>query len=66
MYDPNTLLNTAICDVEFPDKETREYGVNFIAKNMYAQVDSEGCRYQLLQSIVDYEKNANAIATKDL
>ena len=66
MYDPNPLLNTAIYDVEFPDGEIREYAANLIAENMYAQVDSEGYRYQLLQSIVDYEKDASAIATEDL
>ena len=65
-YDPNPLLNTTIYDVEFPDGEIREYAANVIAENMYVQVDSEGYRYQLLDSILDCEKTSSAVEIDDL
>ena len=49
--DINPFLNTTIYDVEFPDGEIREYCANVIAENMYSQVDAEGYRYQLLDTI---------------
>ena len=41
-YDPNPLLNSVIYDVEFPDREIKQYSANIIAQNMYEQVDAEG------------------------
>ncbi len=60
-YDGNPLLNTLMYDVEFPDGEVREYAANIIFENMFAQVDTHGQRYQLLESIIDYKKESNAI-----
>ena len=65
-YDPNPFLNTSIYDVEFPDGEISEYAANVIAENMYSQVDSEGYRYQLLETIIDCKKDDTAVETDDL
>ena len=59
-------MNTTIYDVEFPDGEIREYCANVIAENIYSQVDAEGYRYQLLDTIVDHKQYGNAIHPNDL
>jgi hypothetical protein len=40
--------------VEFGDDEVLEYSANVIAENLYAQVDSEGKRFLLMDSIIDH------------
>ena len=59
-------MNTTIYDAEFPDGDIREYGANLIAENMYSQVDAEGYRYQLLDTIVDHKQDGNAIHPDDI
>ncbi len=61
-YDNNPMLNTVIYDVEFPDGAVKQYAANTIAENMYAQVDSEGFQYTLLDSITDYATDKRAIS----
>ena len=65
-YDINPFLNTTIYDVEFLDGKIRKYGANVIAENMYSQVDAEGYRYQLLDTIVDHKQDGDAIHPNDL
>ena len=65
IYDNNPILNTMVYDVEFPDGEAREYSANTIAENIYAQVDTEGHSYNILDGIVDYKKLDNAISKED-
>ena len=60
-YDDNPILNTIVYDVEFPDGVVKQYAANTIAENMYAQVDSEGYQYSLLDSIIDFGTDGNAI-----
>ena len=59
-YDNNPLLNSIICDVEFPGGQVKEYAANIIAENMLTQVDSAGMSTTLMEAIVnhrrDYEK----------
>jgi hypothetical protein len=38
----NSMLNTRIYEIEFPDGRNDEYTANFIAENMYEQRDEEG------------------------
>eukprot|EP00957_Ditylum_brightwellii_P073224 5566632-Ditylum_brightwellii.AAC.1 len=38
-YDDNPMMNKMIYDVEFPDRQVREYTANIIAENMLTQVD---------------------------
>ena len=48
-------------DVEFPDSSIKEYSENFIAKNMYAQVDAEGHVHNMTEAILHYKKYAPAV-----
>ena len=59
-------MNTTIYDVEFPDGNIRKYCANVIAENMYSQVDTEGYRYQLLDTIFDHKQDGNAVHPNDL
>ena len=65
-YDNNPHLNTMVYDVEFPDGEIREYSANVIAENMYAQVDADGHTHTMLDSIIDYQKDGNAVDMADM
>ena len=65
IYDNNPILNTMVYDVEFPDGEVREYSANTIAENIYAQVDTGGHSYNIMDGIVYYKKVDNAISKED-
>ena len=60
-FNENPLLNSIIYDVEFPNGEIREYAANVIAQNMYSQVDSQGRSHVILDSIIDYSMDDDAI-----
>lgn len=53
-YDPNPVLNTRLYEVMFPDGAIEQYAANIIAENLMGQVDEEGHRYLMLESIVDH------------
>eukprot|EP00957_Ditylum_brightwellii_P097719 7442069-Ditylum_brightwellii.AAC.1 len=54
-----------IYDVEFPDRQVREYAANIIAENMLTQVDSDGYTKTLMESIVDYKKDGAVAVVKN-
>ena len=60
-WHDNYFLKTRQYEVEFPDSSTEEYHANIIAKNLYAQVDTEGCQYLMLQEISDHKKDEMVI-----
>jgi hypothetical protein len=64
-FDENPILNTIIYDVEFPDGAVKQYAANVIADNIYSQVDSEGRQYDLLEAIIDFGKDGNAVNKGD-
>ena len=41
-YNVNTMLNSMIYEVEFPDVQVEDYAVNVIAENILSQVYDEG------------------------
>ena len=53
-FDNNPYLNSIIYDVEFPDRQVKEYAANIIAENMLTQVDSDGMSTTLMEAIVDH------------
>ena len=53
-HSPNPILDTSIYDVMFPDGSIQQYAANIIAEHMYSQVDEDGNRYQLLESIINH------------
>jgi hypothetical protein len=42
-----------------------EYSANVIAQNLYSQLDSEGHGYLMLDAIVDFRKDSNALPLKE-
>jgi hypothetical protein len=61
----NPILDSREYLVEFDDGEVLEYSANVIAENIYSQADSEGRRYLLMDSIIDYRKNPDAVSKDD-
>jgi len=61
----NPLFDTREYVIEFTDGTEQNYMANIIAENMYAQVDSEGNQFQLLQEISDHRKDGSAVPMGD-
>jgi hypothetical protein len=38
---------------------------NLIAENLYAQVDTEGQQYQVMDEIIDHQTNGHAVSIDD-
>ena len=66
IYHKNSILNTRVYDVEFPDWEVKEYSANVIAENLLSQVDDKGFKLTIFDSIIEYTKDDSAIEEKDL
>ena len=49
----NSILNSRTYEVEFPNGEISEYSSNVIAENMFAQCNSEGNQFLLMDAIVE-------------
>ena len=47
-FDDNPYLNSIVYDVEFPDREVKQYSAYLLAENMYSQVDADGHSMNLL------------------
>ena len=61
IVDQNPLLDTRIYEVEYSDGHKTSLSANFIAENMFAQVDDEGNRFQLLSEITDHRTDGSEI-----
>ena len=61
----NPILDTREYEVLLSDGSTAEYAANVIAENLYAQCDSEGKQYVLLNEITDHKSDASAIKKGD-
>jgi hypothetical protein len=61
----NPLFDTREYVVEFTDGTEENYFANVIAENMFAQVDSEGKQYLLMEEITDHRRNALAVRADD-
>jgi hypothetical protein len=55
------MLDTRTYEIGFPDGHSDEYTANVIAENMYAQCDTEGRQYNLMEVIVDHKNNGHAV-----
>ena len=60
-HSDNPILNTLMYDVEFPDVTIHPYSANVISNNIYAQVDSEGIRTNIIDAIIDHCTNGNSV-----
>ena len=52
-------------EVEFPDGEIRPYAANVIADNIWAQVDPDGQRYVIFESIINHHIDSSVAVTKE-
>ena len=62
--DSNPILTSIVCDFEFLDGAVKQYAAKSIAENMYTQLDHEGYSQSILESIIDFKTDGNAV-TKD-
>ena len=64
-HNSNPIRDTREYRVEFDDGDVTELTANVIAENMYAQCDNDGHQILLLDSIIDYERQDNAMSISD-
>ena len=65
MADQNPLLDTRMYEVEFADGEKASLAANYIAENLFAQIDDEGSRQVLMNEIIDYRTNGTNLKQQD-
>lgn len=61
----NPILDTRMYEVEYRDGHRAALAANIIAENMFAQVDEEGRRHLMLDSIIDLRTNGDQVEQKD-
>ena len=61
----NPLVDTRDYDIELIDGTTETLTANIIAENLLVQVDEEGHRQLLLDEIIDYRRNNDAVHKSD-
>ena len=61
----NPILDTSEYTVEMSYGSSQELTDNIITESLFAQVDSEGRYYQLLQEITNHSKDRSAIPILD-
>ena len=64
-YNSNPILDTRVYKVMFPDGSIQQYSENVIAENIYAQVDEEEHRYQLLEGILLHRRNEKTLSKEN-
>lgn len=57
----NPILDTRIYEVEYLDGRRASLSANAIAENLFAQVDEEGNRFVLLDSIMDHRVDGSQV-----
>ena len=63
--DQNPLMDTRMYEVEFADGEKASLRANYIAENLFAQVDDEGNRHVLMNETIDYQTNGTELKQQD-
>ena len=58
----NPILDTRVYEVEYADGYKAALSANEIASNLFDQVDDEGNRFVLMESITDHRKNSKALS----
>jgi hypothetical protein len=57
----NSMMDSRTYEIEFPDKRSDEYTANVISENMYAQCDTEGNQFNIMDCIIDHKKDGHAL-----
>ena len=65
MANQNPLLDTRMYEVEFADGEKASLAANYIAENLFAQVDDDGNSQVLMNEIIDYQTNGTKLKQQD-
>jgi hypothetical protein len=63
--DDNPILDSRVYEVEYMDGHKAALAANTIAENLFSQVDEEGNRFVLLDSIVDHRVNGHEVKQAD-
>ncbi len=63
--NPNPILHTREYTVTFDDGDVTDLSANLIAESMYAQCDSDGNQYVLLDSLIDHQRLDTALRLSD-
>ena len=58
----NLLLNTIVNEVEFSNRQVKEYLVNIIAKNILIGADSDEVSLTIIKVIINYSRDDIAIS----
>jgi hypothetical protein len=61
----NPLFDTREYEIKFMDGTREKYQANVIAENMFAQLDTEGNQFLLLQEITDHRSDNSAIPVSE-
>ena len=61
----NPILNTITYLVQFDDGKVTELTANVISAQMYAQCESEGNMYVMLDDLTDHRKSSKALSIED-
>ncbi len=61
----NPMVDTSLYEVEFEDGIVETYSANQIAEGIFAQVDTEGKEYALIDEIIDHKKSFGAVNVDD-
>ena len=64
-HNENTLLNTLVYDVEFPDGDVKKYAANLIAENFLSQVDPNGYYTNTMEAILDNKRDGTTVRMAD-
>jgi hypothetical protein len=62
----NPMLDSRTYEIEFPDGSSDEYTANVIAENMYAQCDTDGNHFIIMDCIIDHKKDGHALERADM
>ena len=65
MANENPILDSLMYEVEYQDGMRASLAANYIAENLFAQVDQEGDRHVLLDEIIDYRVNRCEVKLQD-
>jgi plasmid maintenance system killer protein len=61
----NPIFGTRLHQVQFRTGHVEVFSANVIAQNIYSQLDSEGHRHLMLEAIIDYRKDENAVPMEE-
>jgi hypothetical protein len=61
----NPILDTRVYEVEYLDGHRTALAANAIAANMFAQIDDDGNRFVMLDSILDHRTDGSEIKPED-